>query len=421
MARGSVGDVTLYRANGQQLSRARNRHPRNPNSTKQAIQRAVSASVARLYSLTRALTDHSFQGLSVGQQNQRAFYKANMDILRALVVTALNDNLADTATNARVSAPGLSVAVPFVGAQMSSGTYAQQLFSFDAAVHGYKLPDPASAEETVAEYAARIGLVAGDIYTFIAIGVDSESVSPLYSHDISDPYASVYQPTFGYVQLMVKSGLSADTTAVTGKTFADLFTQAGGTTGITYLALTDDVSIDDINTTGSDHGCITCIRSRWDRDLRSNSFLMPATSEMRYGLTPANLLAAWRDKLGIDDVELILEGEKFAGVGGTVPLNITSTSISGITGLTAWPLEDTQKLNDTVTQNVQIQINGEGIVSAELRPVNYPQGETYVFTMLPDGTYATYSWQYADEDLKGHEWALYVNGNQYGGSLEFTA
>lgn len=324
MARGSVGDVTLYRADGQQLSRARNRHPRNPNSTKQAIQRAISASVARLYSLTRALTDHSFQGLRVGQENQRAFYKRNLSILRALVVTAINDNLADNATDARVSAPGLSVAVPFVGAQMSDGTYDQQLFAYDSSVFGYKLPAPASAEETVAEYAARLGLVAGDIYTFVAIGVDSNSASPLYSLAISNPYASVYQPTFGYVQLLVKSGLSDDITPITGKTFADLFTQAGGTTDITYLAITADVSIDDINTTGSDHGCITCIRSRWDQDLRSTSFLMAGTSEMSYGLTPAYLLAAWRDKLGIDDVELILEGERFNTVVSDTRFNLAS-------------------------------------------------------------------------------------------------
>ena len=40
MGRGSVGDVTFYRADGQQLSRARNRKPRNPKTNAQLIQRA---------------------------------------------------------------------------------------------------------------------------------------------------------------------------------------------------------------------------------------------------------------------------------------------------------------------------------------------------------------------------------------------
>lgn len=429
MARGSVGDVTLYRANGQQLSRARNRNPRNPNSTRQAIQRAVSASVSRLYSLTRALTDHSFQGRRVGQENQRAFYKRNMAILRSLVLTAINDNLADTATDARVSAPGLSVAVPFVGAQMSSGNYPQSLWEYKLNTLGtpaYHLPAVAAGGETVAEYAARVGLVAGDIYTILAIsiGTSAGGVNPLYSVGGTD-YAKVYQSYFDYIQLMVKDGLSANTNPMGNDiTYGDLFDVVGGSADVSALFTTSNpLGIDEIATFVSNTGCICCIRSRWDEDKRSTSFLQAARANagMAYGLTPAYLLAAWRDKLGIDDVELILEGENFAGVGGTVPLNITSTSISGITGLAAWPLEDTQKLNDTVSQNVQIQINGEGIVRAELRPVNYPQGETYVFTMMPDGTYATYAWQYADEDLRNHEWALYVNGNQYGGTLEFTS
>lgn len=420
MARGSVGDVTMYRMDGEQVARARNRHPNNPNSVKQAIQRAITASVSRLYSLTQTLTDHAFQGKSQGKENQRVFLKRNQAILRSLVITALNDNLADNATNARVSAPGLNVAVPFVGAQMSSGTYDQQLFAYDSSVFGYKLPAPASAEETVAEYAARLGLVAGDIYTFVAIGVDSNSASPLYSLAISNPYASVYQPTFGYVQLMVKSGLSDDTNPITGKTFADLFTQAGGTTDITYLAVTADVSIDDINTTGSDHGCITCIRSRWDQDLRSTSFLMAGTSEMAYGLTPAYLLAAWRDKLGIDNVELILEGERFSGISESDALVINGTAISGIRNLTAWPTDEpVEKLYDDADTEIRVVVSGQGINSIAMYKAATEDGdrseESMVNTEYVGDTAAMIIFP---KEIK--YWWLYVNGEQYGSYVRFT-
>lgn len=62
MARGKVGDVVMYRLNGEQVMRTRNRHPRNPNTNAQIIQRAVMADVQRVYSLGYQLFNHAFQG-----------------------------------------------------------------------------------------------------------------------------------------------------------------------------------------------------------------------------------------------------------------------------------------------------------------------------------------------------------------------
>lgn len=309
---GKVGDIVLYRADGEQLSRVRNRHPRNPNSTKQSIQRAVSATVSQLYSIGQELFNHSYEGITKGKETQRKFSKDNMKILRAAVINDINGGFVNAACVGRVCAPGLSFAVPFVGAQVSKGTYDNRLFAYDATVFGFKMPAPGQAE-TITEYVTRLGLVAGDIYTFGAIGCDSNSDTARFSVEPGNEYASVYMPTFGYTQLMVKSGLAGDALASTLK-FSDLFVNAGGNADISYLAVTDDVSIDDILTVGSDHGCIFCIRSRWDSDLRSTSFLEAGTSALAYGLTSDHLLAAWRDKAGLNDVELILDGSNFNGV-----------------------------------------------------------------------------------------------------------
>ena len=427
MARGSVGDVTLYRANGTQLSRARNRHPSNPNSTKQAIQRAVNASVARLYSLTRALTDHSFQGLRVGQENQRAFTKRNMAILRSLVLTAINDNLADTATDARVSAPGLSVAVPFVGAQMSSGNYPQSLFEYKLNTldtPSYHLPAVAAGGETVAEYAARVGLIAGDIYTILAvsIGTSAGGVNPLYSVGGTD-YAKVYQSYFDYCQLMVKDGLSANTNPMGSDiTYGDLFDTVGGTQDISALQPSaQPLGIDEIATFVSNTGCICCIRSRWDEDKRSTSFLQAARGNagMAYGLTPAYLLAAWRDKLGIDDVELILEGENFSGVSGSDSLVVSATVVYGLGNLASWPMEDTQVVVSP-TVNV-ITVIGRGIASIDVYRSNSEDGARSVLepsgTVNIDGTRAEYKTNLSN--TAGYYW-LYINGEQYGAVLQIT-
>lgn len=428
MARGSVGDVTMYRMDGEQMARARNRHPKNPNSVKQAIQRSITASVGRLYSLTQSLTDHAFQGKKKGKENQRVFLKRNQAILRSLVLTALNDNLADTATDARVSAPGLSVAVPFVGAQMSSGNYPQSLFEYKLNTLGtpaYHLPAVGAGNETVAEYAARVGLVAGDIYTILAIsiGTSAGGVNPLYSVGGTE-YAKVYQSYFDYVQLMVKDGLSANTNPMGNDiTYGDLFDTVGGTQDISALYPTSNpLGIDEIATFVANTGCICCIRSRWDEDKRSTSFLQAARGNagMAYGLTPAYLLAAWRDKLGIDDVELILEGENFAGVSGSDALVINGTAVTGIRNLTAWPTETpVEKLYDDADTEIRLVVSGQGINSVAMYKAGTEDGERSAETMI-EIEYVGDTAAMIIFPKEINYWWLYVNGEQYGSYVRFT-
>lgn len=309
-ARRSVGDVVFYRLDGEQVSRARNRKPANPNTTKQALQRAVTASVQRLYSAGMQLFNHSFEGKSVGMGNQREFVKRNMAILRAALVTDMNDQLADDESVGRVSAPGISTAVPFVGMQVSNGSYPQNLFSYSSASQDFKMP-AASSGETVAAYAQRVGLVAGDIYTVASMGLDNSS-SPQYSVDAEVTYASLYQSYFDYCQFKVKAGLESVEDVITNATtLATFFDAVGGTVDLSTLPYNDGIGLADLATMGSNDGVIFCIRSRFDSGLRSASFAMAATQQLTFGLTHNYLLQAWRDKAGITDVELILEGRDF--------------------------------------------------------------------------------------------------------------
>lgn len=48
-ARGSVGDVTFSRVKGNQVAKARNRNPANPNTIPQAMQRSLFADAVRFY------------------------------------------------------------------------------------------------------------------------------------------------------------------------------------------------------------------------------------------------------------------------------------------------------------------------------------------------------------------------------------
>lgn len=88
MSRGSVGDVTFYRGRGQQIARARNRNPKNPRSEAQTIQRMILTTASKAYSRLKAITDHSFQGVSYGADSQSYFLKRAMEDIRNWV--ALN-------------------------------------------------------------------------------------------------------------------------------------------------------------------------------------------------------------------------------------------------------------------------------------------------------------------------------------------
>lgn len=84
---GKLGDIVLYRAAGSQIARLRVRHPRNPRSNRQMVQRVFQATCVRAYSWLKDLCDHSFEGLQGKRQNFGEFVKLN----RASMQKLLND------------------------------------------------------------------------------------------------------------------------------------------------------------------------------------------------------------------------------------------------------------------------------------------------------------------------------------------
>lgn len=81
LGRRSVGDVVLYRRNGEQVSRVRVRKIANPKSDGQALQRAYMAAVSKFYSFFKSPLEKSWQGLN-RSQSQSAFLKANANLVR---------------------------------------------------------------------------------------------------------------------------------------------------------------------------------------------------------------------------------------------------------------------------------------------------------------------------------------------------
>ena len=77
--RGSIGDITFFRAKGQQLSRARNRAPANPRTVAQMDQRAKMACAVKFY--TQVGTNffkYAFEGKNEKESYFNAFVKNNI-------------------------------------------------------------------------------------------------------------------------------------------------------------------------------------------------------------------------------------------------------------------------------------------------------------------------------------------------------
>lgn len=83
---GKLGDIVLYRTAGAQVARLRVRHPRNPRSTRQMVQRVFQATCLRAYSMLKDICDHSFEDKLGKRENFGQFMKEN----RAMMTEKLN-------------------------------------------------------------------------------------------------------------------------------------------------------------------------------------------------------------------------------------------------------------------------------------------------------------------------------------------
>lgn len=80
-ARKKLGDVVLYRRQGEQQARVRVRSIANPKTEGQALQRNYLAPVSKFYAPLAAVLERSWEGLNKVESHQ-AFLKANIDLAR---------------------------------------------------------------------------------------------------------------------------------------------------------------------------------------------------------------------------------------------------------------------------------------------------------------------------------------------------
>lgn len=304
MGRGSVGDVTFYRADGQQLSRARNRKPRNPKSNAQLIQRAISATIVQAYKAGSVIFDHSFEGKSVPAGSQRAFLSINMRKLRQQVLADIESSSPAAETESSVVSPRSVYPVPNAY-RISEGSLVQNVFEIRGDDNDFLKVFPVSFgnDETVSAFLTRLNVTAGEIFTIVSFAVGNNSRDELINS----------QCLFGFMRLTVKENALTSTTLMSAATFQDVFTiDTAGANLPSARLLSKGIGIGDLDIAANPYGSLGVIRSNENSGLRSTSDMKTLWgsigSENVWGVAGKNLLAAWSEDSGSVDSELILEG-----------------------------------------------------------------------------------------------------------------
>lgn len=77
-ARGSVGAVTYYVANGQQIAREKATEVKNPKSSAQSAQRMKMAPAQKMFEALSGIVNHSWQGVKYGTASRQKFMSEAM-------------------------------------------------------------------------------------------------------------------------------------------------------------------------------------------------------------------------------------------------------------------------------------------------------------------------------------------------------
>lgn len=191
MARKKLGDIVFYRANGEQVSRARNRNPKNPKSDRQALQRMVLASASKTLAALRPLYNHSWQGVEVGNASLRHAQKKLMTLYRAAAVSFINDTGEDAA--AVFALKGAPIAGFVKGQPMTTGSLSLPAYTFDEQniMHMNLNGAPANITDDASYRAAlaTMGLEPGDQLTVVVYSQGSQIVAEFgRASNVADAY-----------------------------------------------------------------------------------------------------------------------------------------------------------------------------------------------------------------------------------------
>lgn len=179
-SRGSVGDLTFYRRNAQQITRARARVVKNPKTLQQQMQRAIMRTSVEAYKVLKEVCDHSWESVAYGANSYAEFQKQNMAMLRRLAAAGGENtkSFLPSGFNGLVAMPWVlsKGSISWVGLKEDETAAEGDYIFFNAS-----FPESTTISTmTYAQFASALGLRQGDQVTLI---------SALKRHDIDESAA----------------------------------------------------------------------------------------------------------------------------------------------------------------------------------------------------------------------------------------
>lgn len=181
-ARGKVGDVVFAHQYGEQIARARNRSPKNPQSPLQLLQRICFNTASKAYSYFQDICNHSFEGFAEGTPCQAEFIRLNVAYLReklAYEIAFPEDEVMMESDKTNFNQKG--DALPLANALIvSDGSLPSTAISVDSSSM-YRVQVPyktLSAAPTYDDIIDGLGLQRGDQLTFLGVTYNTSSTNP---------------------------------------------------------------------------------------------------------------------------------------------------------------------------------------------------------------------------------------------------
>lgn len=191
---GKRGGVVYYRRLGEQVSRIKVT-PSNPKTAKQAVQRMILATAAKMASAYEPIINHSFEGTPVGLKSVQEFRRYAMNALRSAAAYVLNGGTENV--------PVADFAIkgsPIVGAlhnlQISRGSLGMNSYTCDDNHLMLQLSSALSQSITTQDaYVAelrKLGIAPGDQLTFVTLSESDQIVASFTNNGVTyNDYAQV--------------------------------------------------------------------------------------------------------------------------------------------------------------------------------------------------------------------------------------
>lgn len=237
--RGALGDLVLSHYAGEQIARARNRKPKNPQTTLQMIQRVILKTCSQAYKFFYPLANHSFEGAVNAAENQAIFNQLNVADRRQRFNAAFSEGFDGSwDTNPEIARQHNysfkdQMYCPVNDYIISRGT----LRAMNAIIYGTTASDImcvvpfiqesgeelVTSDQTYESVIRGLGIKEGDQLTFVMCNVDDKI-------DFFNPSEDFRQGTFQELQYyrIIFSPYDPDSPVTTEQTFIDDTTLVGG-------------------------------------------------------------------------------------------------------------------------------------------------------------------------------------------------